>query len=82
MQTRKHISDETSAKYEAEVRCLQKSWRQLNKDKLINSPTSLMGCFTPISLLTAMMETREVSGRIVFTSSWIKITTKNKCTEK
>lgn len=33
------------------------------------SPISLIGCFTPISLFTAMMETSAVSGRIADSNS-------------
>ena len=34
------------------------------------SPISFIGCSTPISLLTVMMDTRDVSGRMALSRSW------------
>lgn len=34
-------------------------------------PISAMGCLTPISLFTAITDTKTVSGRIFFSNSWI-----------
>uniref|UniRef100_A0A2M4DJ56 Putative secreted protein n=1 Tax=Anopheles darlingi TaxID=43151 RepID=A0A2M4DJ56_ANODA len=36
---------------------------------LHNAPISATGCFTPISLLTVIMDTRDVSGVIALSSS-------------